>query len=300
MVYKMGFGFLYIMGKSSAANFKPIKNSIEARDNFIIQKLCLYIKSDIELMPENIDVSADDDIIKNWASIRFGIENIPNARKWLLMMYYENRYFDDKLNINIKTKKKDSECENRLISDKFVSNKKVKDIIKRVSIFVRRELTCMGHLNAMRMKQNVSNALWIKEVFGIVDVKPSDYLITLYENGYFKDKDLRTRKQRLRAGLVKDRKVNYRDYNKYIKSSSWLRIRDIVLFRDNGKCAVCGSTNNLHIHHKTYNNLFNEEKHLDELITLCRKCHDNIHGREGSKNKLSISEANDKLNKLLK
>ena len=289
------------MGKNIVAKFRPIKNSIEVRDEIVIKKICLYIKNDIEAITKNNAILLDDiDIIKTWAKIKFGIENIPNPRKWLLMMYYDNRYFDDKIDIVFKAKKKESECSNRLLGDKFISKKKVSLAIKRISIFVRRELIAMGHNNAMKMKQNQSNSLWIKEVFGVVDVKPTEYLLALYESGYFKDKDLRTRKQRIRDGVIKPSRVKYSDYNKYIKSAAWLRIRDLVLLRDNNRCIICGFKKNLHIHHMTYKHLFKEEGHLEELVTLCQKCHDTIHAREGGKNNVSIAESNKKLEQLLK
>lgn len=54
-----------------------------------------------------------------------------------------------------------------------------------------------------------------------------------------------------------------------------------VLSRDNYKCISCGSETDLHIHHvdhsggaKTPNN------DLDNLVTLCKCCHSNLHGNK--------------------
>lgn len=65
------------------------------------------------------------------------------------------------------------------------------------------------------------------------------------------------------------------DYKKYLKSDYWKDIKEQVHKRDNYKCRLCNSENNLQVHHKTYEFLGNEN--LEELITLCKKCHFNIH-----------------------
>ena len=44
-----------------------------------------------------------------------------------------------------------------------------------------------------------------------------------------------------------------------------------VLERDNFKCSICGSSDNICIHHN--NGMSNK---MDDLVTLCRKCHSNV------------------------
>lgn len=68
---------------------------------------------------------------------------------------------------------------------------------------------------------------------------------------------------------------NIINYKEYIKSHYWQYIKYQVLIRDNYRCVMCGSENNLCVHHKTYD--FVGDEHLDELVTLCRKCHYKIH-----------------------
>jgi 5-methylcytosine-specific restriction endonuclease McrA len=53
----------------------------------------------------------------------------------------------------------------------------------------------------------------------------------------------------------------------------------MVFKRDGYKCHKCGNEKNIQCHHLTYENLFHEEKHLDDLITLCKKCHKKIHNK---------------------
>lgn len=48
-------------------------------------------------------------------------------------------------------------------------------------------------------------------------------------------------------------------------------LRNKVLTRDNHKCQVCGSGNQLDVHHKIYIN------EMVNLITLCKSCHKKVH-----------------------
>lgn len=67
---------------------------------------------------------------------------------------------------------------------------------------------------------------------------------------------------------ISERKKKYLDY---LKSDEWAQLK-IDLFNHRGyKCERCWKTNKLHIHHKTYDNLFNEEP--EDLEILCQKCH---------------------------
>jgi len=69
-------------------------------------------------------------------------------------------------------------------------------------------------------------------------------------------------------------------YSKYLTSKKWKEKRRLVLDRDGHKCRMCPSDKNLQAHHITYDRIFNED--LNDLITLCSKCHDEIHGNNPS------------------
>lgn len=71
-----------------------------------------------------------------------------------------------------------------------------------------------------------------------------------------------------------------KNYREYLKSNEWKEIKSLVLKRDGNKCIKCGSSNSLQIHHTTYVNIFNEVENLDDLITLCSKCHMEEHNIE--------------------
>lgn len=62
--------------------------------------------------------------------------------------------------------------------------------------------------------------------------------------------------------------------NLYLQTTHWKqKARERKEF-DGWRCVQCRSTENLETHHWRYS-LFNEQ--LDELTTLCERCHDNMH-----------------------
>lgn len=66
-------------------------------------------------------------------------------------------------------------------------------------------------------------------------------------------------------------KISYRNY---LQTKKWKEKRRAKL-DINDCCEICGSKGNLHIHHKTYKNIFDEK--LEDLQTLCKDCHLSIH-----------------------
>ena len=64
------------------------------------------------------------------------------------------------------------------------------------------------------------------------------------------------------------------DYYEYIASEEWRAKADAIKARD-GHCLLCGSTYHLDAHHLTYAHLGDERP--DELVTLCRRCHELVH-----------------------
>lgn len=65
-------------------------------------------------------------------------------------------------------------------------------------------------------------------------------------------------------------------YLDYLKSLEWDKKRQKVLMRDKFRCVHCCATRALQVHHKTYARLYDEL--LEDLITLCKKCHRTEHG----------------------
>ena len=67
-------------------------------------------------------------------------------------------------------------------------------------------------------------------------------------------------------------------YAAYLKSAKWRSLREKIFKRDKYKCTDCSGKHNLHVHHLTYERV--GEELLEDLKTLCRKCHEKQHKGE--------------------
>ena len=70
------------------------------------------------------------------------------------------------------------------------------------------------------------------------------------------------------------------DYHKYLASNEWKAKRKEKLAL-NSICEICGSDKEIQIHHLNYNNVGSEQ--MDDLQTLCKKCHYKTHFKDGVK-----------------
>ena len=71
------------------------------------------------------------------------------------------------------------------------------------------------------------------------------------------------------------------NYNQYIQSPAWKKLREAAISRDGGRCQTCHAMTNLEVHHCVYPRKKGgvtqwEEDCLDNLTTLCKNCHDPI------------------------
>lgn len=66
-------------------------------------------------------------------------------------------------------------------------------------------------------------------------------------------------------------------YKAYLQSEEWKARRQHAIDLADGRCQVCYSPDDLEVHHRTYERLF-EEAPLD-LTVLCRDCHGLYHQR---------------------
>lgn len=68
-------------------------------------------------------------------------------------------------------------------------------------------------------------------------------------------------------------------YGKYLETEWWQKIRTERLKIDGFRCANCRTDKNLQVHHINYSRGWFHEDPRQDLITLCKKCHENkIHG----------------------
>lgn len=62
------------------------------------------------------------------------------------------------------------------------------------------------------------------------------------------------------------------------KKDFWMSVKMPLLSRRGGRCEWCGATEGLQVHHTLPYGKFPEyENHPDNLMLLCRRCHDNVH-----------------------
>lgn len=71
--------------------------------------------------------------------------------------------------------------------------------------------------------------------------------------------------------------VDLSKYHEFLQSDYWKYVRAQIIERDNNCCQECGTKYNLQVHHLTYENHGYEHEHPEDLITLCRGCHEEAH-----------------------
>lgn len=70
------------------------------------------------------------------------------------------------------------------------------------------------------------------------------------------------------------------DKAKFRSSQQWKNKRAEILLRDHEKCKICGNNDTLQVHH-IYSLDSNPELRLENnnLITLCDRCHHEVHNQ---------------------
>jgi len=71
--------------------------------------------------------------------------------------------------------------------------------------------------------------------------------------------------------------VSNMPYSDFLNTVYWRGVSLFIKRRDGFKCASCGSTEKIEVHHKTYENHGDEIHNLADLTTLCEKCHRDEH-----------------------
>lgn len=66
-------------------------------------------------------------------------------------------------------------------------------------------------------------------------------------------------------------------YAEYLQTEEWLHKREQALTRDEYRCRMCNTSENLQVHHRTYRRRGKEEP--TDLTTLCDSCHEHFHTR---------------------
>ena len=74
---------------------------------------------------------------------------------------------------------------------------------------------------------------------------------------------------------IDDERLSSMPYKDYLNSPEWKRKRRGILDLKGAKCAIWGNTENLHIHHLTYERRGFETP--NDLEVLCADCHREVH-----------------------
>lgn len=71
--------------------------------------------------------------------------------------------------------------------------------------------------------------------------------------------------------------MNYKkEYQRYLVSPEWLKLRAQARERSGNKCEFCGGTPD-HVHHVKYPKKYKDD-HIDNLVVACESCHSKLHG----------------------
>lgn len=96
--------------------------------------------------------------------------------------------------------------------------------------------------------------------------------------------------------ITRQRVLTDQDYQSYLKSDEWRRIKQVASKREHyQKCWLCGATENLELHHRSYKWLGTPHA-MRGLVAMCRTCHGGTHDY-AKRNGLSVRRATNRLKK---
>jgi 5-methylcytosine-specific restriction endonuclease McrA len=81
----------------------------------------------------------------------------------------------------------------------------------------------------------------------------------------------------MRSAQLEIERLKRLPYKEYLKTEHWNNTRQRALKRAYYRCALCNSNGQLHVHHRTYENIGKE--HNADLIVLCSHCHAKFHDK---------------------
>lgn len=67
------------------------------------------------------------------------------------------------------------------------------------------------------------------------------------------------------------------DYYDFLKTPYWKAIAEKVRYKADYKCQICNSSEGLNVHHRSYENHGDELHHMEDLICICKDCHEKHH-----------------------
>lgn len=67
------------------------------------------------------------------------------------------------------------------------------------------------------------------------------------------------------------------DYKEFLQTPYWKAIAERVKYKAKNKCQLCNGTEDLNVHHRSYENHGDELNHMEDLICICQSCHQKHH-----------------------
>jgi hypothetical protein len=87
-------------------------------------------------------------------------------------------------------------------------------------------------------------------------------------------------------------RLRYLPYNEFLQTFYWRCCRYEVLQRTRFKCSVCGEKA-INAHHVNYEFHGAEHQNLEEVVGLCKRCHNTLHGHETEVSKMIVEKIRD-------
>lgn len=122
----------------------------------------------------------------------------------------------------------------------------------------------------------IESKFYPKDIVENLETLPEANLELHNEISYKGVHDLYSRYLKKKDSILKESQFSefISEHSAYLQSSDWKRKRLLVLKRDNCICQGCLEAKATEVHHKSYRYWKNEP--LFDLISVCKKCHDNI------------------------
>lgn len=127
------------------------------------------------------------------------------------------------------------------------------------------------HGNAAVVTQNIAKEFCAQQGYNL-DTK-KDFVIPYTKKDFSISHELKN------IHVHKGKKIPKQiPYKEQLKTKEWIRFRKVV-FKSRGRtCEMCGATTNLQIHHPKYiSGRKAWEYTIEDVMVLCRKCHETTH-----------------------
>lgn len=73
--------------------------------------------------------------------------------------------------------------------------------------------------------------------------------------------------------------IRQMDYYDFLETPYWKAISEKVKYKAGFRCQICNKEGALVTHHRTYEHHGDELNHMEDLICLCKECHEKYHNK---------------------